>query len=413
LLAILSLALLGLVTAPSPPAGAQIEPALVVTPSADLLDGQTVEVAGSGFLPSTTVYVVQCPAGVTDGFDCDFLGSFPPNTITDSTGSFSLTLDVRRDIVAQIGGQATAFDCAVDPCTLGAGDISQVRTALAPIEFADVPRPEPALTVTPDTDLDSGDFVEVVGTGFPPNRAVSLYQCAPEVPTCPTTAVIATSDASGSFTTGTAVARVLREPLFGDPAVDCLVQACTIQGRIANAPIADSALLTFTVPQLTITIDELATLKAGTNHAVASAEIECDRPTPVSVHGTIAQPDTDPSHPTIIGTHTFDGQPCAPDEPLLAFVPARTFVTQDLDFMLGPAAVEVTATPTYAVDEGPATAASAIVELIDFDEAKAVIDLQLADPANGELRAAVLRAIVARLAQDLVFRLEFIAALGG
>jgi hypothetical protein len=148
LMVALALVALAGVGAPSSPAAAQTaEPTLVVTPSSDLLDGQTVLVEGSGFLPDTTAYIVLCPAGVTDGFDCD-LQDFPPAVTTDNAGSFTRSVVVSRDIIGQVAGQPTALDCAVDACKLMAGDINQTRTQSVPIDFVDVPRPDPALTIS-------------------------------------------------------------------------------------------------------------------------------------------------------------------------------------------------------------------------------------------------------------------------
>jgi hypothetical protein len=415
LLAALALVAVAVVAAPNRPAGAQTdEPTLVVTPSSDLLDGQTVLVEGSGFLPLTGVLLVECPAGATDGFDCDLLDFPPPSVTTDSEGSFATSFEVSRDVIGQVDGQPTALDCAVDDCELGVGDAGQVRTQFAPIDFVDIPRPDAALTITTNSELDLNDSVEVTATGFRPFALASISQCATAPPFCRDPATVATYvHADGSFTVDVPVFRLLPATYFGEPAADCLYQSCILVGKVAGAPIAESVPLDFGAPELTITINPFATLKAGTNDAVASAEIECDRATPVSVHGAVAQPDTDQSHPTTIGTYAFEDQPCTPDAPLLTFIPSRTFVTQDLDFTLAPTTVEVTATPALEIDEGPETTTSDVVPMVDFDQYKAVIDLQLADPANVELRVAVLRAIYARLAQDLVFRLEFIAALFG
>ena len=100
------------------PSGAQAAPTLVVTPSTGLVEGQEVELAGTGLLPSTTAYVVVCPPGVTDGFACDFGGSLPPSTTTDATGSFALSFTVRRFVTGVVGGVPTGFDCAVVTCSI-------------------------------------------------------------------------------------------------------------------------------------------------------------------------------------------------------------------------------------------------------------------------------------------------------
>ena len=157
-------------------AGAQAAPTLTVTPNDELLDGEPVSVTGTGFLPNSTVYIIPCPAGATTVPECD-TSLLPDGVQTDAAGSFSADHVAQRFIQGQIGGVPTDLDCAVDPCVLGAGDLGLERTAFAPIDFADGPVPQPTINITPSDGLSDGEEVQVVGTGFRPQRSFELRQC--------------------------------------------------------------------------------------------------------------------------------------------------------------------------------------------------------------------------------------------
>ncbi|MEU0885778.1 enediyne antibiotic chromoprotein [Lentzea sp. NPDC005914] len=115
-------------------------PALSVTPSTGLSDGQSVTVTGSGFPAGDAVAAVQCnvpedPAKIS----CNF----PDNaqTTTDSDGGFSAALTVRAqfDGVNPItGAPAGHVDCTVAPgCGVLAGSLAtpEVFAGPAPISF--------------------------------------------------------------------------------------------------------------------------------------------------------------------------------------------------------------------------------------------------------------------------------------
>jgi hypothetical protein len=383
-------------------AGAQEAPSITVTPSTELVEGQILSVSGTGFLPSTTVYVVPCPAAVINGIDCDL--NVLTSTQTDATGAFTTTYVARRFIVGNVGGVPTELDCATDACMLGAGDAGQVRTANTPIDFADDPLPPRTLTAIPNGDAFGA--AEVTGTGFAPGAPVYLQFCGPVIPgDCSPFTSSAVADATGAFSAVVAVNRI-PGPLLPFSDFDCLVDDCVVRALRAGALLATSAPVEFPTPQLTVAIEPEGTLDATTGEAVVSARVSCDFSTPLSVLGTISQSD-------ITGSFSIESEFCVGGDPLLVVIPGRDLTPPDGDFTLGQASVTISATPFRSLAEGTTADTTASVELVDFGAAKAVVDEQLADPGNTELRALVLEAIYARIRQDPVFRELFAAALRG
>jgi acetyl esterase/lipase len=156
-------------------------PTLSVTPSEGLVDGQTVEVSGSGAL-TDGLDIIQCTAEPAAWDDCDF----DTTTFADVTdGSFSESHPVFAVIATQSSGQVdcrTAGRCAL----VAVGDASRwADTAVVPLGFApDGPLlPPPTLTVTPADGLVDGQAVQIIGTGFRSRflgDAVQIHQCAPD-----------------------------------------------------------------------------------------------------------------------------------------------------------------------------------------------------------------------------------------
>lgn len=114
-------------------------PAIVVTPDTDLVDGQTVGIEGFGWEPGHTIGFCQA-AGVDPpgASNCDD-GVY--STVTaDSFGSFTGSLTVQATIyVPSLGVEVDCTDPS-DPCVLGAADGADVAgTAMAvPLHFAPV-----------------------------------------------------------------------------------------------------------------------------------------------------------------------------------------------------------------------------------------------------------------------------------
>lgn len=104
---------------------------IVVTPSTDLLDGQSVQVSGTGYTPNTFIGVAMCEPGATSTSGCDLS---PLVTLTtDATGSFTTTTTVRRIISTSNANT----DCASAPgaCVMAAGTPDLSQSATAPLSF--------------------------------------------------------------------------------------------------------------------------------------------------------------------------------------------------------------------------------------------------------------------------------------
>jgi len=128
------------------PAGAQVTPALTVTPDTDLADGDVVLLEGSGFTATGQVgYCQGIFTGTPDPSNCD---GWPSTgrigfSAGDAAGEFSAQYSVRRFI--SISGVGT-IDCAQPSasCVIGAANVSGVSLvgpgAFVPITFIPLPR---------------------------------------------------------------------------------------------------------------------------------------------------------------------------------------------------------------------------------------------------------------------------------
>lgn len=379
-----------------------------VVPATGLADRQLVQVSGSGFRPNGVAFLRQCGPGahLLDG-----CASAPVTRVFhDATGSFAATFEVRRDVVLDPGDLGSVRDCALEACSLlieGAtplvDELNTRRRVLVPLDLVDTPRPPVAPSLAAAAVGPGGDQFQVTGSGFPLGGEYVISPCTSVPEDCRLEgSAPAVPDSTGSFT-----ATITAPRLAGG--VDCLRATCSAVARpraVPGGPVLAQTPLVFPVPQLTIAISDVGTLEAGTNEAVVQAEISCDLPTPVSVSGSISQPG-------IEGVSQFADQPCTPAEPLLAFVTTPDLTIQDEGFSLGPATVTVNAVPYASVGPEAPTVATATTDLVDEDAVAAIVQALLQDPANTEMRAAVLRAIRARAAQDPIFRQELYLAIYG
>lgn len=98
-----------------------------VSPSSGLKDGQSVNVTGSGFPASTTIYVVEC-ANLTGQAGCDItrLGQAQ----SDAGGKISAAFTVHTGTI----GNGTCD--ATHACYISAGDAAQTAHGAAQISFA-------------------------------------------------------------------------------------------------------------------------------------------------------------------------------------------------------------------------------------------------------------------------------------
>ena len=202
-------------------------PTLTVTPDIDLVDGQVVEVSGSGWTPDGEIFLLQCQEGMptTDPDACAV--SFQPPVIADGSGNFETTYRVR----AIPSPFFNPFDCREITCNLtavGFPDGSQVSTVL---HFApDGPLvPAPVMTVTPNEDLAEIHTVRVDITGFFPGDQIAIAECidaADGEVECSGAFEARTADANGEVHTTFEVRRTFGG-LFDDP-IDCLESQCFV-----------------------------------------------------------------------------------------------------------------------------------------------------------------------------------------
>jgi ABC-type phosphate transport system substrate-binding protein len=126
-------------------ASASATPAATVSPEKELVDGQTVNVAWSGFLPDEAVYIRLCARGATSDAKCALPAANPESSFSTPDG----TGNIRFRLAAASFGpfscdESHACDVALlqDPADLGSG-------VKVPIAFARAPAPCPASTVPP------------------------------------------------------------------------------------------------------------------------------------------------------------------------------------------------------------------------------------------------------------------------
>jgi hypothetical protein len=143
----------------APPAAAAT-PTTTVSPSAGLVDGQTVKVDARGFVPNSLLTVRECSSSVLEDIlrvidDCD-LGR---GVTADATGSVSLHFVVREEI--PVGPCHVPLTCIV---FVVGSDAAGPIGAGAPIAFAGPP--PPVISATPHRRLHDGQVVQVTGHGF-------------------------------------------------------------------------------------------------------------------------------------------------------------------------------------------------------------------------------------------------------
>jgi dienelactone hydrolase len=227
------------------PGGVFVTPTVTVTPATDLVDGQTVTVAGRGFPADTFGFVELFLCGPPSaGRPCDFL------TEVDHPAGGNFSQQVELD--AQVFGDGQPVDCrdAATPCELVAspGSPTSVRAARAPLAFrpGGPLRPGPALTVTPATDLPGEANVHVTGVRFGPNSFVEVHVCRTGDPArCDDqTDSFLSAEPDGTFATDLGVAATFTD---GDgQQVDCrAAPGCEVVARDFDRNRPASAALAF------------------------------------------------------------------------------------------------------------------------------------------------------------------------
>jgi hypothetical protein len=115
-------------------AGCTPAPAVSVSPSTGLSDGQTVTVTGSGYSANSTVGIVQCPAGATSQDVCD--GRTAQSFSADANGRYVKSATV-YEVITDAHGTVTDCGAAPGTCVVASVYIHGFQgLATAPLAFA-------------------------------------------------------------------------------------------------------------------------------------------------------------------------------------------------------------------------------------------------------------------------------------
>jgi hypothetical protein len=207
--AALTLSAVVFVTAPLAGAAA---PAITVSPTTGLLDGQLLTVTATGYAPDAEGGPVECsdapgqPTVAEAGFaipvSCDvpsFGASYPFNIpqadVFSPAGTLSAQFVVHTGVVGpptlgiDSAGHNSAADAALypcpptpaqeaagDSCKLTVGD-SDGNSAALPLTFASPITATPTATAVPATNLSSGEVVQLTGSGFTPDSPWLAVEC--------------------------------------------------------------------------------------------------------------------------------------------------------------------------------------------------------------------------------------------
>lgn len=185
-------------------------PSITVTPSDGLVDGQTVEVEVTGM--TGDVVVSQC---APENVDTSQGPPLPPlivytahcrnQYVSGASGTLVVPLTVDQEYETTYRGETRQTRCGgVGPdCFVTAVQTSDYSAVATPIHFGP-PRPEPAITVTPASDLRAGDVVQVEVTGFGGEPQFEVGLCLGEITTAPDPASAMQSGMCGVLRVGLA-----------------------------------------------------------------------------------------------------------------------------------------------------------------------------------------------------------------
>jgi hypothetical protein len=235
--ALLAAALLVAAVSPLPAgAGTLPTPTGSLDPDADLVDGQVVTVTGDGFRgyddsPGGYAIAAACRLPFTDEeADCDRqAGGF---FHADDGGHVEEPLELFAVLVLRGGVEV---DCRVASCgiVLIAWDSYRYSDPVVlPLDFDPTAPllPEPTLTVTPATDLEDGQVVDVDGTDWRPGHDVDLLVCAAgstDGRDCDQLGRFSTVvDQDGNLHRRFPIPAIVRP--WQRPEIDCRVSACSV-----------------------------------------------------------------------------------------------------------------------------------------------------------------------------------------
>lgn len=247
----LSPAKTGLVSLTFDPDAEVVPPTLTVSPDVDLVDGQTVNVDGSGF-NSDRPWVDLLLCGSELSWDsCQWVEAFPT---LDENGAFNVDVQLAA-LLAFEGGDELDCRASAEPCHLVGtqGSLPSVHAASASLHFdPDAPLlPGPTIVVDPSTNLPEVSTVSVTGSSFGSQgwESAHLRVCAAGDDTrCdPQSEAWVAPDAAGDFSVGLDVAATF-SPQGGEP-VDCrAVPGCEVIARDEVKRRSTSTALAFAPP---------------------------------------------------------------------------------------------------------------------------------------------------------------------
>lgn len=228
-------------------------PTIAVTPSADLVQGQSVTVTGANFAPNSNVVLSECRSDVAVPGYCLLIAGFANS---DANGAFTTTFTVHRGVLDVATFPPAVVDCASGPqlCSITAfSDDGEDRASQA-IDFdPSVALPAPDATVTPQFGLADRAVVGVHGGGFEPGERVRVSQCPAGAPlggSCdasfgPLHFLVA--DANGEIQTSLRVHRELTTNdggviIFGTTGCAGSVGACVIRVQSVDDPLVHTDL---------------------------------------------------------------------------------------------------------------------------------------------------------------------------
>lgn len=205
----------------SPPPEAR---AITATPSTDLVDGQEVAVAGTGWPAGDELWITVCATGT------NHCGGTSADVVTGPDGAFATTV---RPRVRFTGPDLYPVDCLASPCEVRARpDTSLNRSAGQAIAFdPSAPRlPPPTIAVEPAADLVDGQTVTVTGDGYGPDQRYWVAQCPASAAAMDDGCVVYGDDSWLADATGHVVAdtRLAARIVAIPRPTDCRVVACTL-----------------------------------------------------------------------------------------------------------------------------------------------------------------------------------------
>ncbi|MBL8778877.1 MAG: hypothetical protein JNK12_23300 [Acidimicrobiales bacterium] len=219
---VLGLLIFGAVAAPAAAAAPDAR-SITVSPSTDLVDGQEVEVAGTGWPAGAELWVTVCAAGT------GHCGGTSIDVVAAPDGSFATTL---RPRVQFTGPDLHPVDCLLTPCEVRAWPDTLNQSAAEAIAFdPNAPLlPPPTIAVDPATDLVDGQTVTVTGDGYAPDQRYWVAQCPASAVTLDEGCVVYgdATWASDGFGHVVAEPALLARLLAIPRPTDCRVDACTV-----------------------------------------------------------------------------------------------------------------------------------------------------------------------------------------